>query len=228
MTLTNPKGAGWGSGEVLTSTQMNSFGTQLPYAIDGNAGGTYAPSDPIIIGGDGLSVTGTLAISGTCTRVDALYGKRYFADVILGSASWSRTPAGLISGQYIFAQTTANAAIETCLLPAQLPIGATITSYGMRILPTGGHGALPAGMPSVGMYQLDQDLGSTVTVGTTFAVDSSANVGAYQVAHTVSKTGLTHTILADRQYYIACTGEYSTNRVNDMYVTAVWVVVAAP
>lgn len=58
MTLTNPKPLGWAYGERLTSAQMNSIGSQLPYAVDGNAGGTYAPSAPIIIGGSGVTLTG--------------------------------------------------------------------------------------------------------------------------------------------------------------------------
>lgn len=56
--LTNPKPLGWAYGETLTSTQMNSFGTQLPYAVDGNAGGTYEPTNPIIIDGDGIELPG--------------------------------------------------------------------------------------------------------------------------------------------------------------------------
>ena len=67
MTLTNPKPLGFAYGEILTSALVNSAFSQLPYAVDGNAGGTYAPSDPIIIGGDGLNVTGQLTASGLTT-----------------------------------------------------------------------------------------------------------------------------------------------------------------
>lgn len=71
MTLTNPKPLGWAFGELLTSAQMNSVATQLPYAIDGNAGGTYANTNPIVltgdfsardIGGRNLTTTGNSAL----------------------------------------------------------------------------------------------------------------------------------------------------------------------
>lgn len=77
MTLTNPKPLGWSNGEVFSSTQASAIGNQLPYAVDGNAGGTYAPTDPIILGGDGLTVTGPLVISGTCARIENLAAAAY-------------------------------------------------------------------------------------------------------------------------------------------------------
>jgi hypothetical protein len=51
---------------------MNSIGTQLPFAIDGNAGGTYTPSAPIVIGGitlDGNNLYAIGIISTTSTVV---------------------------------------------------------------------------------------------------------------------------------------------------------------
>jgi hypothetical protein len=72
MTLTRAKPAGWANGEIFTSTQANAMDVQLPYAVDGNAGGTYAPSNPIVINGDGLDVGGAgLTVGGVATTVSA-------------------------------------------------------------------------------------------------------------------------------------------------------------
>lgn len=38
---------------------MNALDSQIPYALDGHAGGTYAPSGAIVINGAGLTVGGT-------------------------------------------------------------------------------------------------------------------------------------------------------------------------
>ncbi len=51
--LTNPKPLGWAYGEILTSAQMNTIASQLPFAIDGAGGGTYA------LGATALTITGT-------------------------------------------------------------------------------------------------------------------------------------------------------------------------
>ncbi len=64
MTLARAKALNWGFNEQLTSAQINFIDSQLPYAVDGHAGGTYAPApDPIIIGGSGLYVSGPFSAS---------------------------------------------------------------------------------------------------------------------------------------------------------------------
>jgi hypothetical protein len=60
MTLVNPKPLGWAFGEILTSSQMNSIATQLPYALDGLNGGTYTLTSPLAIGGSGVTVSAGL------------------------------------------------------------------------------------------------------------------------------------------------------------------------
>lgn len=61
------KAGGWAFGEILTSAQMDALDADHAAAIDGVGGGTYAPSNPIVVGGDGLSVTGPFACSGPAT-----------------------------------------------------------------------------------------------------------------------------------------------------------------
>jgi hypothetical protein len=56
LTLVNPKPAGYAFGEKLPSAHVNSVWSQLVYAIDGNAGGSYAPSG-------GINITTSLDVS---------------------------------------------------------------------------------------------------------------------------------------------------------------------
>jgi hypothetical protein len=56
MTFTRAKPGNWATGERLTSAQANHGDAQWPHAIDGNEGGSYAPSAAITIGGEGLRV----------------------------------------------------------------------------------------------------------------------------------------------------------------------------
>jgi hypothetical protein len=169
-------------------------------------------------------------VNSTLALKNGIYRKIYCSVVRLGSADWRDHELGVgsMGGQFVLAQTVAAAAAEWCQFSIDLPVGAVITSYGMRLLPTVGHAALPAGKPQIVMNQWDQDLGSGVTVGGTGAIDGSANVAAYEQYHTVEKTGFTHTVIADRQYFIAVSGESGANRIDDLYYSAVWAVVVAP
>jgi len=58
------KPSNWGTGEKLTSAQMNRIDEQLPYALDGVGGGAYSPSPRIEIAGDGIRVTGPALLEG--------------------------------------------------------------------------------------------------------------------------------------------------------------------
>lgn len=64
MTLVNPKPSLWVAQETLTAAQMNSVGTQLPYALDGNAGGSYTPSAQISLLGTGGGAGSALNLAG--------------------------------------------------------------------------------------------------------------------------------------------------------------------
>lgn len=63
MTFANPKPLGYATGEKLPSTHVNTVFAYLPYAVDGNDGGTYTPAAPISIAGvPGLDLAGTVTI----------------------------------------------------------------------------------------------------------------------------------------------------------------------
>ena len=60
----------WTDGSVVLDTEMEAIDANLVKAVDGVAGGTYAPTNPLVIGGDGLEVTGPLEASGATTLGD--------------------------------------------------------------------------------------------------------------------------------------------------------------
>lgn len=69
MTLVRANPAGWALFELLTSTQMNAVDSQLPYALDGNAGGTYTPTAELEL--DGTNIAGNvLHLTATGPNVD--------------------------------------------------------------------------------------------------------------------------------------------------------------
>ncbi len=67
MTFARGNALDWGFNEKLTSAQMNATDAQWPDALDGAAGGVYAPSSVIQIGGLGIGITGPADFTGVFT-----------------------------------------------------------------------------------------------------------------------------------------------------------------
>lgn len=67
MGFSRVKPGSWAFGERLASGELNALDTDHANAIDGVAGGTYNPSNPIIIGGDGLQLNAALVINADLT-----------------------------------------------------------------------------------------------------------------------------------------------------------------
>lgn len=228
MTLTNPKPAGWSTGEILTSAQANSIGTQLPYAVDGNAGGTYAPSDPIIIGGDGLTVTGALTASGA-SNYPALSPTRTLTgiismapidNVLSGAApAWGQTLSiGATFRGWIQNSVSGPHEIVFHISP---PVGATLKTVTLYIDGDGttagaGHGALPANMPIVRLASYVNSTGTESTIAS--QADTAANVGAYETYHAITLSGLSTVVASGTSYSVVLVGETGANAANDCLV----------
>lgn len=75
------------------------------------------------------------------------------------------------------------------------PDDATLTAVRVRLAPAV-HGSLPANVPTLYVYSVD-DAGSGTTLVT--QADTSANVSAYNAIHTISGTGISQTI--DRESF---------------------------
>lgn len=56
MSFTRANPGGWVQGNVLTPAQINQIDINHSRAVDGNAGGTYAPATPIVVNGGGMEI----------------------------------------------------------------------------------------------------------------------------------------------------------------------------
>jgi hypothetical protein len=65
------KPAGWAFGEILASSHMNAIDTNQSNAVDGSAGGTYAPSTRIRFNGAGFACGTVSEFTGTNTTLGA-------------------------------------------------------------------------------------------------------------------------------------------------------------
>lgn len=99
-------------------------------------------------------------------------------------------------------------------VPSSLPVGfGKIDSVVARVMGTG-HSALPATKPTLTLYRNGRAAGGTGDVTATSVgtqADTAASAGAYDVIHTITISGLAHSVLADNDYFIKFTGEASTN-----------------
>ncbi len=101
------------------------------------------------------------------------------------------------------------------LFPLDLVAGQVVQGYGCMMRGAAGHAALPAVMPSISLVYIDvtgsggSDPGFSTANGP--VVDPSANTAAYQANHTFGNSGVSHTVVANRQYYLRFTPESSTN-----------------
>lgn len=234
MTLVNPKPAGYAFGEKLPSAHVNSVWSQLVYAIDGNAGGTYAPSSAIVIGGSGLQVTGScqvsgpLVASGVVTLGDsaldaiAISGTAVFAPAVTFQNGFTVSAGGfaVTAGLATFgAGITVSAGLTT--LGAGLLVssgGLTVTAGGLTV--DAGGGTITGGLTLIGgtFSAGSGSFSSTATFNGDVAVNNPLTLGGdgrvrmrTVTTPTLTDANATITPVTADAYYMP-TGTLSTNR----------------
>lgn len=98
-------------------------------------------------------------------------------------------------------------------LPIELfpPNGAELTTVEVWWQGAGGHGALPATMPQVEVYEENIGTGVVTQLGPT-ATDSSASVAAYQLRHAITVSGFSHVVnRATSRFYVKVYNEGGVN-----------------
>lgn len=198
MTITRVKPLGWAFGELLTAAQMNQLDIDHANAMDGAAGGTYTA--PFILSDVTMGGTTKLKLaSRSLTRVmAAMWTVKTAADWTLPDGS------GLI--------TTTNTNSTPIYKPLDLPNGCTMTSVSVWIKPAGGHGALPASKPGLGLFKVSAATGVSTLI--TSMADAPASVPAYETRHTLDLSGLTEVIDKTAfQYFIQVFPEFGANAV---------------
>jgi hypothetical protein len=87
-----------------------------------------------------------------------------------------------------------------------------LTGISVYVLPTGGHPALPGGLPGFALYKEQIATGVTTLIGSVVA--APANVAAYQAGFTLSLSVASEVINRNtHSYYVRFFGEYGQNTV---------------
>lgn len=199
MTLVDPTaGLGYSFGQKLPSTHMTTIAANQPKAVDGDGGGTWTPSAPIIINGaSALQLGGKLKYTTrSVARVLPLMPQ------VLSTANWNwQASAGLLYWQNLVAGTGCQFELP------RLAHNSVLTSLRVIYKGAAGHGALPGTMPSFRPYRVDSS--GTYTAIAAATSDSSATTVAYEVAHSVSVgIGGSFTVdLATHRYILAVSAE---------------------
>lgn len=208
MTLVNPNPATWATGDRLTAAQINSVGTQLPYALDGSAGGSYSPSAHIVL-------PGAYGIQWGSTRYPALSTRNEYRPIPLGAPSLNTSTRWAFHSSTLTWRQTDITDGGALLFPIPLIDGATLTSldatFDGNLGGGGSHGSLPATMPGVLLYKLAVASATVSVAGST--TDSSASTGTYDGIHTVSVSATEAVDLSSTYniYYAGVTGEAGAN-----------------
>lgn len=179
MTFSRQRAPGaWISGVPMATGEAEAFDGNLAKAIDGDGGGTYAPSTQIIIGGSGFKVTGAFDVSGAAAFTGTVECKAGLSVTTAGTFSCSR------AGTFSNGLTVSTAGSFTCSRPATFSDGLAIDTAGdftcsrpftLTNVMTTDHlihadaGVLAFGVTSTGAVQFN----------TTLNVDGNATFNAY-------------------------------------------------
>jgi len=183
--FTRVKPSGWAFGEKLTSVQMNTLDIDHSNSVD----------------------LVTLDLGGTVGPISRVCPFLPSTDDSSGpTINWDKQNQNL---GYIEAAVVG----ARCYWPLKLPDGATLTAIATLIHPVGGHGALPAVMPSFKVVSIHGSLG-TAADEVSLVTDSSANTTAYQLLHAITSGSLSVVINnAAKRYLVYLETEFSTNSI---------------
>lgn len=221
----------WRNGAPLEPWEAETLDANQAMGINGDDGETFNAETQIAIGGDGMVITAPfrasdcrrlLLVPATPFQIASISISRY-QPLERGTAEdpddWHIASSGSSSRpQWRQAQTNAT----KVWIPLSLPVGSTLTEVRMSIRGAQAHSALPTSsfLPKLKIaignnYETDitPAIASTVT-------DSSATIGAYEVDHTVTRSG-SHLVGADKRYWALVEGESGTDAKILMRLTAI-------
>lgn len=105
---------------------------------------------------------------------------------------------------------------QTLLMDLALPPNVVLTSLKAYIDGNAGggfHAGLPGTKPTLSLIKVDPTIGSITSVLGT-ATDAPADVGAYELLHTMTISGLSETISSTKRYMLIVGGETGANALN--------------
>lgn len=199
--LIRPGGV-WISLSNVTQAEWEAFDLRQFQSINGDLGGTWAPSSAIIIGGSGMHLTGAviaddLTLSGlTKVKLASRSITRVQESYLVDAVSFLASPAPV--------NVPASGGIQYQKL--LIPNGVTLTAVIAYINPPN-DGVLPGARPTLTVKKINITTGAVTTIGGP-TTDPNATVGAYEAHHGFGPTGLAEVV--DRtqfSYYAQIAGE---------------------
>ncbi len=185
---------------TITAAFLNNIRTNFVNALDGGAGGVYAPSSAIEIGGSGLKVGNSTRIAynaRTLTRQQSMAG---FSD----SGNWTVRP------NLVWRNTATGGVVYIEL--DDLADNGELQSVTLRWQGASGHAAFPGGaptMPAIEVFRIDED-GAATSLGST--TDATGTAGDYENPHDITVGSLTETLdLSLYRYVVEVDGETGAN-----------------
>jgi hypothetical protein len=213
MTFARAKAAGWGLNEEMSSAQANTMDLNQSRAVDGNAGGSYNPSAPIIIATGGLQAepaAGDIEFQAEYVDHASYADSRVYPvhDFLIGTRFSVQTTDIALQQTDV---TSAGSASKVFVIH---PIVGTLAQLHLYLKGSAGHGALPGTMPSMTLVEEVPGVSSTTVIATVY--DTAADVAAYEVLHSISATGLSISVSATKLYRLILTGEAGANSQVDL------------
>ena len=157
MAFSRANGGGWGANAEVTTTQVNTIDADLSKAVDGAAGGSYAPTVALTVAGQGLQMTLGTAPS---TWMQFAEGTRSITRSFAAQpVSFLAGGAGLGASGYVGGN---GGGIFTRLL--EVPNNATVVSLKLYFKIVIGHGAVPTTGPGISLTRLTSSTGAVVAL----------------------------------------------------------------
>lgn len=199
--------------DTITQATLNYWRACISQAVDGAGGGEYTPTAPIEITGSGMRV-------GILTLVDSLNYEIKLATgvsetrVVPGFATPSvgvgAAGAWQLESEGGWLDTSSSAVGPMLDHGLRVPNGATLNGVTVHILGGGGHGSLPASMPTIDVRK--RPIAGTASSSLGSATDTSATVILYEGYHTISVSGLSEVVdNTSYVYFIVYRAEHGAN-----------------
>lgn len=216
-------GGNWTDGvDTLTAADLEDFEQKIFESINGDEGGTWAPSGTVVIGGSGVDLQGANhVLSGTLT-VDGDIQLDGILDVGsgLGSITFSGATGRPLLGSRLLYRTSFSpffqdntkwvtdagkliCAVVTnevgALMLDHLPHGSSLLEVNVRVAGVLSGATMPTTMPTLQIWKRHVTSGTVTQIGTT-TTDATANQAAFEAIHLLTVTGFSETI--DRANYV--------------------------
>lgn len=177
----------WVNIALVQASEFRGIDQNTTLAINGDGGGTYTPSNPIIIGGAGMTAATLWTMAnGNLAQTIAASGKRLtfgdsdFFKLAVGHTGRARTLASRVA-QYTFSYDQ-----QRIVRPLVVHDNGTLASVTFTFTASGSHSSLPTLLPRFRVFKLDP-FGTLTPLKTTGSVLNGfvyltppANVAAYE------------------------------------------------